>query len=64
MNAQQLTRQIKHIVKNVVWPASTSKVFGSVIVSVRIPQILLDRQRLPAVVIRPGGSQADPERGE
>lgn len=64
MNAQQIARQIKHRLDKAKWPASASKVFGSVIVSVRIPQKLLDRQRMPVIVIRPGGAQADPERGE
>ena len=64
MNTLQLARQIKYRLKNATWPGSASKVFGSAIVSVRVPSNLLDRQRLPAIAIRPGGAQADPERGE
>lgn len=64
MNSLQLARQIKYRLQQATWPGSANKVFGSAIVSVRVPAHLLDRQRLPAIAIRPGGAQADPERGE
>jgi hypothetical protein len=64
MNSYQLARQIKYRLQQATWPGVATKVFGSAIVSVRVPANLLDRQRLPAVAIRPGGAQMDPERGE
>lgn len=64
MNTLQMARQIKHRLKKAVWPSSSNKVFGAAIVSVRVPDQLLERLRLPLAAIRPGGAQADPGRGE
>ncbi len=64
MNRWQISRQLKFILQNAVWPGGTEVVFGGVAVSVRPPDEWRKNFRWPLAAIRPMPVSSDPQHNE